>query len=487
MSIRNKNNLITSMRSGNKIIKKVYKGDILIYPDQNLSGDIVLFLEGEGVTNGSAVYYADNNIFSDSSSNNFTITKNGGIGHTTFSPFSLNYVAYNPSVYGGSAYLSSTSDYLQLPYDGSTQNWQNWWSETYFTMECWVNSRVFGEFALMNWSTQPARLSNYLYINSEGRLILYTWSGSPGHATLGLTTSTVSLNTWTHIAFVKNTESDIAIYVNGVKNSLGTGWPTSIEPCSEARLFSTGGGIGYISGYRTVLGSALYTSNFTPSTTITAPPTNITGTGLLLNFTDGLIYDSTSKNHLITIGDSKTVASNARVGNGSIYFPTFASQLTLPIATAGSNLDYGAGNFTIECWYNLVEVSNLGAGIIISQVVQGNNNLLLAVDNSLSIGVWLGHINLGTSSSGVIPLNSWCHVALVRNGSNVMIFVDGTMVHAATTTSTILGTNMDPCINGYAHDKRYGNKCHIDDFKITKGVALYTSNFTPSPTLTPIV
>ena len=482
MSIRIKNNLIKSIRSGNKTIKKVYSGDVLIYPDQNLSGDIVLFLEGEGITNGGTVYYADNNIFSDSSSNNFIITKNGGIAHTTFSPFSLNYTAYNPSVYGGRAYASSTSDFLQLPYDGSTQNWQNWWSETYFTMECWVNIRVFGEFALMNWSTQPGLLSNYLYINSEGRLILYTWSGSPGHATLGLTTSTVSLNTWTHIAFVKNTESDIAIYVNGVKNSLGTVWPTSIQPCSEARLFSTRGGIGYISGYRTLLGSALYTSNFTPSTTITAPPTNITGTGLLLNFTDGLIYDSTSKNHLITVGDSKTVPSNMRVGNGSIYFPTFASQLLLSPeqqSTPGSNLDYGAGNFTIECWYNLVAVSNMGAGIIISQTVSSNNNLLLAVNSSRAIGLWLGHVNLGASASGVVPLNTWCHIALVRNGNDVKIFVDGTAAHTATTTSTALGTNMVPCINGYAHDARYGNQCYMDDFKITKGAALYTSNFTP--------
>jgi len=75
---------------------------------------------------------------------------------------------------------------------------------------------------------------------------------------------------------------------------------------------------------------------------------------------------------------------------------------------------------------------------------------------------------------------TWYHVAVVRNGATVTLYINGTSSSSAnfpssTTSINTGGTNplkigeyAGGCIDGY-----------IDDLRITKGVARYTASFTP--------
>ena len=173
------------------------------------------------------------------------------------------------------------------------------------------------------------------------------------------------------------------------------------------------------------------------------------------------------------------VAYSPALHGGSGYFNSGnLTKLTLPSTAVGSALDYGTGNFTIECWYNFIQVGPNGAGFIISQTVSGDNNLLLFVGSNREVTIWFGGVNLGSSSNNVIPLNTFCHVALVRNGTSVQVYVNGVSV-LTRTSSASLGGGMLPCINGYGHASGYGNICYISNMRIVKGLAVYTSNFTP--------
>ena len=173
------------------------------------------------------------------------------------------------------------------------------------------------------------------------------------------------------------------------------------------------------------------------------------------------------------------VAYSPSIHGGSSYFSSGnLDKLTLPSTAVGSALDYGTGNFTIECWYNFIQVGPNGLGFIISQTVSGNNNLLFAVGSNRDVGIWLGNSNLGTSAVNSIPLNTWSHIALVRSGTSVQVYVNGVSV-LTRTSSASLGGGMLPCINGYGHASGYGNICYISNMRIVKGLAVYTSNFTP--------
>ena len=177
--------------------------------------------------------------------------------------------------------------------------------------------------------------------------------------------------------------------------------------------------------------------------------------------------------------DLNGVAYSPTLHGGSGYFGSGnETKLTLPSTVVGSALDYGTGSFTIECWYMFKQAGPYSVGLIISQTVSGNNNLLIAINSNRAIGIYLGNVNLGTSANSAIPLNAWCHVALVRNGTSVKVYVNGTSVLTATSSAS-LGGGMLPCINGYGHANGYGNICYISNMRIVKGLAVYTSNFTP--------
>ena len=88
-------------------------------------------------------------------------------------------------------------------------------------------------------------------------------------------------------------------------------------------------------------------------------------------------------------------------------------------------------------------------------------------------------------ASSTNSLNTWYHLALVRNGTNLVMYRDGISVASRTITSSITfdwgkggvrvgGGNWDAAqsyFNGY-----------IQDLRVTRGYARYTANFT-APTI----
>jgi hypothetical protein len=120
------------------------------------------------------------------------------------------------------------------------------------------------------------------------------------------TVTTVLLNTWTHIAFVCSGGTS-TLYINGVASSF-TGTNTGVNVAGTSTLtvgtFQTNSGFawqGFISNFRIVKGSAVYTGNFTPSTT---PLTAITNTQLLLSANSGGFLADASSNGFATTSSS---------------------------------------------------------------------------------------------------------------------------------------------------------------------------------------
>ena len=81
-----------------------------------------------------------------------------------------------------------------------------------------------------------------------------------------------------------------------------------------------------------------------------------------------------------------------------------------------------------------------------------------------------------TFSSTPPTKNVWNHIAVSRSGSTIYAFVNGTLVYSgANTTNYIAGPLSIASIPTSAGNTVSG---YVDDLRITKGVARYTSNFT---------
>jgi hypothetical protein len=419
---------------------------------------------------GTSLLTCQSNRFIDNSTNNFAITVNGTPSVQRFSPFSPT-AAYSTSVIGGSGYFDGSGDYLAGPSNSAFA-----FGTGDFTMECWLYPTSFSGTYQTYISTRTGTGTGAdIQLYNGTTLMLGNQSGSIVSANNVLT-----LNTWQHIAATRSGTTN-RLFVNGVIVASGT---ASDNFTSTGCYISSGQGggnnyaIGYITDTRIVKGTAVYTAAFTPPT---APLTAITNTSLLTNFTNGGISDNAMINNLETVGNAQISTSVFKYGTGSMYFDG-AGDYLVPNG-AGTNLGFvfGTGDFTIEFWVYFI--SGLGADIVLydSRPISTNGVYPTIYVNSSSQLSYVVSTSDRITSSSAFTTSQWYHVALCRSGSSTKMFINGTQVGSTySDTNNYLNPVRRPviAINGYNETAAPLNG-YIDDLRITKGYARYTTTFTP--------
>ncbi len=171
-------------------------------------------------------------------------------------------------------------------------------------------------------------------------------------------------------------------------------------------------------------------------------------------------------------GNAQISTAQSKFGGASLYLDGTGDYLTFP---SNSQFAYGTGNFTIECWVYFA------AGSSYRQIfsnrptpgsVSSEGSLAINPSNGLSWYTNTFIIDYTTS----IGTNQWVHVAICRNGSSLKVFANGVQVGSTTNSDNLTSTSFTIGANGNGSEAFNG---YIDEFRITKGIARYTSNFTP--------
>jgi hypothetical protein len=395
------------------------------------------------------------NRFIDNSNNNFAITRNGDTSIQAFAPFAPT-AAYSTADVGGSGYFDGNGDYLSLP--SSQTNLQP--ESGNFTLEFWYYTSVTpsGYINLFSYGAGGNALRLFLYTTNS----LTVWTGS----SLLITANNVHVaNAWNHVAIVRS-GTTLTIYVNGVNvgtnNNNSTNYVGNLNIAFEDGQASL---TGYISNFRLIKGTAVYTSAFTPPT---APLTNIANTSLLCNFTNAGIFDQTAKTVLETVGDAKVSTAQYKYGTGSIAFDGTGDFLTVP----ASSLWIMSSDWTMEAWIYPTSVTGVRVLIDTRNRLQVTSPVMYINGTSLVIDTG----GAAVVSAGTITINTWQHVAATRSGNSWRLFINGTQVGSTGTNSTAYSVGYGCCIgSSYSNEAYVG---YIDDLRITKGYARYTSNFT---------
>ena len=194
--------------------------------------------------------------------------------------------------------------------------------------------------------------------------------------------------------------------------------------------------------------------------------------------------DSSNNVHNVTAyGNAKNSTSAKKFGTASAYFDGSGDYLGIPDS---ADFDFGSDDFTIDTWVYFSSVAASGA--IASQYDytgtksfnlywSSSNNVVFqySTDGSTNANVWQCP---WTPSTG-----QWYHVAVIRNGVDYKVFVDGTQIGSTEnmSTDTLYNYGSDFMIGaaiqgGLPVDQLNG---YLDELRITKGVAWWTSNFTP--------
>lgn len=440
---------------------------------------VSLLLPGNG-TNG-----AQNNTFLDGSSNNFTITRNGNTTQGTFSPFSQTGWG-NYFIASSGLRLAHTTDF-----DFSTGN---------FTVESFIYP--VSAYANNNIIVVGALGSGFaaliLKINASNQVQLLMSTAGSAWDVNQTSTSTVSLNAWSHIAVVRNGSgsNNLQVYVNGT-SYISTTYTSSPVTGGNYEYIATNGTdsfLGYISNARIVKGQALSTGTFTPPTapisssivgwTGANAASSITGTVPLVTCQSNRFVDTSSSPKTITVLGSPSVVAfspfnptakwSAATYGGSGYFDGSGDYLTTPNNSA---LYLTTNNFTLEGWIYLASTSTT------QNIIRGSNSFSIGILQSSGSLIYYISSN-GSSwdiasavSMGSITANAWLHFALVRNGSTFTPYINGVAGTTATSSSSIANTN------GLIVFAETGGTLpatgYCSGLRLVNGTAVYTSAFTP--------
>ena len=483
----------------------------------------------------------------DLSVNTQTVTKNlySGVKLVPYAPYKTP-TSYNPAVNGGSFYFQnavSGGSRVALVSVGSSVLQM---MQRDFTIEMWF------------YIEHPVNEIRYLYDSSTNTLGPRLRVGAAGQMqfanqadTVLLDSTTISADNkvhsgcWYHVAWTRR-----AGVSQGWLNGKNFGTFTDITSYWDYRSYRSGPTIGHengqgANGFRGYVAStrithnwALYTQEFSPPTSIF---TRTTDTYFLYNFENASVYDPSQKNGISLIGDVRVLKDVSPYATSWSYkfdgryadtWYAAGNSDIVPIRNSGLSLMFGSGDYTFETWIEIYELMGRGPqqaddkhmiidyqidqdnlawssnqghlGNYFKVILQNSGTIATAVGNaSTTVPNWLQWGPTNTATTHAITVNSWTHVAVVREAGIQKIFINGYVVREApdpynyTTTSTqsARGYMNRPVIGGWGRTgglTDYGFDGYMSNMRIVKGLAVYTTSSTSTsvqqfiPSLVPL-
>ena len=150
---------------------------------------------------------------------------------------------------------------------------------------------------------------------------------------------------------------------------------------------------------------------------------------------------------------------------------TLTDYLTL---AANNNFAFGTGDFTVEFWMNPTANSPWLS-------LCGTQPAAITDSRGWNIGITNGSPEIAFWSSAqyipaAITLNQWQHIAVTRSGNTLRMFVGGTLANSTTNSENFTFNQFGVGCTGPGIQPYKG---YISNLRVTKGLAVYTSNFTP--------
>jgi len=196
-------------------------------------------------------------------------------------------------------------------------------------------------------------------------------------------------------------------------------------------------------------------------------------TKILMPFTTTSGFADVANNHAITVVGSPTISTaQSKFGAGSLLVSN-GNYLRI---NSTSTLDV-SGNvpFTFECWVN--RLSDLGGfngdGVLSMRTAKVFCPIVIKTASTYIGNSALNGFNQ-LAGTGV-ALGVWIHYALVGDGTNIKVYINGVLTGSTYTHPSWPSTNN---FLNIGFDADTGSNAYINDLRISD-IAVYTANFTP--------
>ena len=202
------------------------------------------------------------------------------------------------------------------------------------------------------------------------------------------------------------------------------------------------------------------------------------GTNGSTTFIDSsLVPHTMTANGTTVIDTSQSVfgTASAKIGGGTGQF------IRTPNST---DFDFGGGDFTIDFRIRYSSLNALLEGWVNKWVGanRGFEFYRLATGNTIGFDystTGANTLSITSSATWTPTLNTWYHVAVVRNTTNIMFFIDGVKLGVNQNIGTDVIFAPTAILEVGDIDSAFSVDAWMDEVRISKGIARWTSNFTP--------
>jgi hypothetical protein len=385
--------------------------------------------------------------------------------------------------------FNGTSDYLTV----ATSSAYDYLGD--YTIECWVYLNASTSTDVTVFGQETNALPK-LGINGLTPQVV-----NPTIAVLASSTIPLTLNTWYHLALVRNglATNNIQLYVNGALGATATQQTikaSAVDPTIGGRNSANTYLNGYISNLRVIMGQCLYFGTFTPPTSkLTATTVGTSGANVAASLTSPVTLLIGNSNTLLNQGSATSRITSAGTAKPARFSPFQGSPATttssyslskfggsvfcdgtgdyLSIASK-SVFGYGTRDLTIELW-----IYTTSSGQNIYDQRTGADTAVAPCLYTTSGVLYYYTAGANRITGPTLGLNQWYHLALSRVAGSTRLFVNGSQVgstyadsNAYITSPIVIGgryNNVTPWFAGY-----------ISDVKIEVGSGLYSANFLPN-------
>jgi|GEM_PF-1090062 len=375
--------------------------------------------------------------------------------------------------FGTATSFDGSGDYISFP---TSDDWN--FGSGDFTIDAWVYKRTRDDDYNFIASSRGED-GNGWYLASgvdAGNADFYDQNGT----CRVLSSSPISLNVWTHIAVVRE-GSIVKMYLNGQLSNSASCTGSLVVSSSPLGVGARYPGVNYIDAsideFRISKGIARWTAPFTPPV---SAYTSDEHDRLLLHLdetTGTTAYSSDWGSKSGTASGNPIFGPAGKFGT-TTNFDGVNDYISFPDSDDW-DLD---GDFTIDFWIKTASPSTYQFPIVHRNYGNTAGMFQFYIESSkINFNSYNSSDSqtAGILQSGTILANTWYHVAVVRSGSTATMYINGTSVSTDSTASGSISGDPSSLILGYLINYGAYFNGSLDEFRLSKGIARWTSNFTP--------
>lgn len=319
------------------------------------------------------------------------------------------------------------------------------------SISTWVNPTVLGTamgIAAKRDQGSPGNRQWILRKYSDNKIQFYAYQ-SDGNSQSLTSTSTIPLNTWTHVV-VTITTSEMKIYLNGVLDKTAATSYTSIQNDGADLTIGTQGANSSSNYWNGLIDQVRIFDKAISAAEVSKLYGN--GAGEIAcadtSTTDNIALPITNTAYYKLDNNSKDSARSTGKFNEGAIFNGSSSKIALPSLGSGFT---GSSSRSVSAWVKITSTPSGSIAIFNSGSAATLQSFGYFIGTSRQ--VIISYYNRNWETSETISLDTWNHILFTYNGgavetsSNSKIYINGTLATLGSTTGSATGSINTPDTN----------------------------------------